>query len=100
MKELFLKVGARGFGGGTLWRRQRNVACGRHLHLAVDAGRVLPPTNIGVRAGTEPAPEKSAKSQVSVAKAVRIGNKPVGIWLGLIIESVSGIQGYALISRA
>ena len=63
-------------------------------------GRILSPTRVRVGAGTEPASEESPESQISVAEAERIGNEPVGIRLGLVIESIPGIQRQALIGRA
>src|SRR6266849_5508904 len=100
VKEALLEVRTGGFGGGTLRRCHRDVARRSHLHLAVDSWCVLSPTDIRIGAGTEPAPEKSPESQISVPEAVRIGSEPVGIRLGLIIKSIPGIQGYALIGRA
>src|SRR5258708_37634862 len=100
VEKTLLEVRPGGFGSRTLWRCQRHVARRRHLHLAVDSWRVLPPTHVRVGAGTEPAPEESPESQISVAEAVRIGNEPEGIRLGLIIESIAGVQGEALIGRA
>src|SRR6266478_7886921 len=100
VKEPLLEVGPGGFGSRTLWRCQCHVARRNHLHLAVDRWCVLPPTHVRVGTGTEPAPEESPESQISVSEAVRIGSEPVGIRLGLIIESIPGIQGQALIGRA
>src|ERR1700755_2900867 len=77
-----------------------SVMHGRAPWIAVGSGRVLPPVHVRVGAGTEPTPEKSPESQISVAEAVGIGNEPVSVRLGLIVESIPGIQRHALICRA
>src|ERR1700730_15947565 len=100
VKEPLLEVWPGGFGGRTLWRRHGHLARRRHLHLGVDHRGVLPPTHIWVGTRTEPASEERSKSQISVAETVRIGCESIGIRLGLVIESISRIEGQALIGGA
>src|SRR5438270_2905300 len=92
VKKPFLEVRALGLGGRTLWWCHGHIARPRHLHLAIDSRCVLSPAYVRAGAGTEPASEESPKSQISVAEAVRIWSEPIGIRLGLIIESIPGIQ--------
>src|ERR1700730_14413938 len=92
VEKTLLEVGPGSFGRRTLRRCQRHVARRSSLHLAVDSWRVLRPTPVRVRARTESAPEESPESQISVSEAVRIRSEPVGIRLGLIVESIPGIQ--------
>src|SRR6266550_4711935 len=100
VKELLLEVRPRRLGGGTPRRFHSHIARRRHLHHAVVKWCKLSPSYIRAGPGTKTASQESPKSQISVAEAQRIGGEPVGIRRSLIIESVPGIQGQALIGRA
>src|SRR5258705_5062979 len=69
VKELLLEVRPWRLGGGTLWRRQSNIARRRHLHLAVNTRSKLCPVRVRVGPGAEAASEESSQSQISVPEA-------------------------------
>src|SRR6266566_1548388 len=100
VKELLLEVRPGRLGGGTLWRCHSHIARRRNLHLAVGKWCKLSPSYVRVGGGTETASEEGSHPQVSIAEAEGIGSEASEIRRGLIIDSVPGIQGEALIGRA
>src|SRR6266480_4981800 len=100
VKELLLEIRPGRLGGGTPRRGHSYIARRRHLHLAVGQWCKLSPTCVRVGPGTGTASEEGPHAQVSKAEAEGIRNEAKGIRRGLIIDSVPGIQGQALIGRA
>src|SRR5215469_9255665 len=60
MKELLLKVRARGLGRRTLRWRHSNITCRSYLHLAVGTWGKLGPGRVRVGGGTETTPQESS----------------------------------------
>ena len=100
VKEPLLKIRPGRLGGGTPCRGHSHIARRRHLHLAVGQRCKLSPTCVRVGPGTGTASEEGPHAQVSKGEAEGIPNEAKGIWRGLIIDSIPGIQGQAFIGRA
>jgi len=89
MKERLLEA-------GTVGRRHRRIARRRHLHLAVDARRVLDP--IGVRVVAGKASQEEAHAQIFEAKARGVGRVEEGVVFRLVIKGYDRVPGKPLIS--
>jgi hypothetical protein len=96
VEELFLEIGSGRLRRGALWRRHRDIARRRSLHLAVAGWGKLYPLRVGIGGASEKGPQ----SQVSVTEAVGIGREPEAVRCGLVKQRDPGIERQAKIGIA
>src|ERR1700751_3510987 len=100
MEKLLLEVGARRFGGGTLWRCKPRVARCRDLHFAIGNGCKLSPRQIWIGRRSESASQEGAQPEIGERETFGIRGESGGIRSGLKVKGVSGILGQSKIRRA